>query len=72
MLQAKRRARQPNALRSLDRCRVGVPDDLLLVERRRPMGAGFETKDFRVTWKDPVFSPELEVKPLIRDLLERV
>src|SRR5439155_1400561 len=59
-------------LRALDRCRVGVPDDLLLVERRRPTGTGFETKDFRITWKDPVLTPELEIKPLVRDLLERV
>ncbi len=72
VLQAKKRSRQPNALRALDRCRVGVPDDLLLVERRRPTGTGFETKDFRVTWKDPVLAPELEIKPLVRDLLERV
>ncbi len=72
VLQAKRRSRQANALRALDRCRVGVPDDLLLVERRRPTGTGFETKDFRVTWKDPVLTPELEIKPLVRDLLERV
>ncbi len=72
VIQAKKRSRQPNALRALDRCRVGVPDDLLLVERRRPTGTGFETKDFRVTWKDPVLAPELEIKPLVRDLLERV
>lgn len=72
VLQAKKRSRQPNALRALDRCRVGVPDDLLLVERRRPTGTGFETKDFRITWKDPVLTPELEIKPLVRDLLERV
>lgn len=72
VLQAKRRARGLQAQRMLDRCRASVPDDLLLIERRRPTGYGFETKDFRVTWKDPVLAPELEVKPLIRDLLERI
>jgi SAM-dependent methyltransferase len=72
VFQAKRRARAPNATRVLDRCRASVPDDLILIERRRPTGYGFETKDFRVTWKDPVLAPELEVKPLIRDLLERI
>jgi carbamoyltransferase len=72
ILQAKKRSRAANALRALDRCRVGVPDDMVLVERRRPTGSGFETKDFRVTWKDPALAPELEIKPLVRDLLERV
>jgi hypothetical protein len=72
VLQGKRRTRGATALRGLDRCRAGVPDDLMLVERRRPTGHGFETKDFRVTWKDPVLAPELEIKPLVRDLLERV
>jgi len=72
LLTAKRRVRKLSSLRSLDGMRVGVPDDLLLVERRRPTGTGFETKDFRVTFRDGHMSPELDVKPLVRDLLERV
>ena len=72
VLQAKRRSRQPNALRALDRCRVGVPDDLLLVERRRPTGTGFETEGLPDHVEGPRPHAELEVKPLVRDLLERV
>jgi methylase of polypeptide subunit release factors len=72
ILLGKKRSRAPGALKALDRCRAGIPDDLLLVERRRTTGHGFETKDFRVSFKDSPITPELEIKPLIRDLLERV
>lgn len=72
LLSAKRRVRRTPSLQSLDRMRVGVPDDLLLVERRRPTGTGFETKDFRIVFRAASLSPELDVKPLVRDLLERV
>ncbi len=69
---AKKRVRRLPSLAALDRMRVGVPDDLLLVERRRPGGGRFEVKDIRVTFRGATVSPELEVKPLVRDLLERV
>lgn len=71
LFSAKQRARtmEPEALEA---CRVGVPDDLLLQERRRPTGEGFVTKDYRVLLKKTLLSPELDVKPLVRDLLERV
>ncbi len=72
LLSAKRRVRRLPSLQALDRMRVGVPDDLLLVERRRPTGSGFETKDFRILFRSATLSPELDVKPLVRDLLERI
>jgi hypothetical protein len=72
LLSAKKRVRKVTSLTSLDRMRVGVPDDILLVERRRPTGGGFETKDFRVMFRNANMSPELDIKPLVRDLLERV
>lgn len=72
LLGARRRVRRIPSLQMLDRMRVGVPDDLLLLERRRPTGSGFETKDFRVVFRSALMSPELDIKPLVRDLLERV
>ena len=71
LLAARRRVRKLPTLQALDRMRVVIPDDLLLIERRRSMGAGFETKDFRVLFREAQLSPELDVKPLVRDLLER-
>jgi hypothetical protein len=72
MLAAKTRVRTMTDLTALDGMRLCVPDDLLLIERRRPTGSGFETKGFRVELKDAHLSPELDIKPLVRDLLERV
>ncbi|MBX3471161.1 MAG: methyltransferase, partial [Planctomycetes bacterium] len=72
LVSAKRRVRRIPSLQALDRMRVGVPDDILLLERRRPTGSGFETKDFRVVFRSALMSPELDIKPLVRDLLERV
>lgn len=71
LFSAKSRARtlKPEDLATL---RVSVPDYLVLSERRRPTGKGFETKDYRVVFKRTLLSPELDVKPLVRDLLERV
>lgn len=71
LFSAKRRSRtlKPEELATL---RVSVPDYLVLSERRRPTGKGFETKDYRVVFKRTLLSPELDVKPLVRDLLERV
>lgn len=71
LFSAKRRSRtlKPEELNAL---RVSVPDYLVLSERRRPTGKGFETKDYRVVFKRTLLSPELDVKPLVRDLLERV
>ncbi|MGE0709378.1 MAG: methyltransferase [Planctomycetota bacterium] len=72
LMAAKKRARSIPSLADLDALRVGIPDDILLTERRRPTGTGFETKDFRVVFKNAKLSPELDIKPLVRDLLERV
>jgi len=72
LFQAKKLSRGMESLSELDAMRVGVPDDLMLTERRRPTGTGFETKDFRVVFKKSRLSPELDIKPLVRDLLERV
>jgi hypothetical protein len=72
LLAAKAKVREMKDLSRLDAMRVGVPDDLLLTERRRPTGTGFETKDFRVMLRERSISPELDIKPLVRDLLERV
>lgn len=72
LVSSKKRVRRIPSLATLDRMRVSVPDDLLLVERRRPTGSGFETKDFRVMFRSAHMSPELDIKPLVRDLLERV
>lgn len=72
LLSAKKRVRKFGSLQELDAMRVGIPDDLTLTERRRPTGSGFETKDFRVVFKNATLSPELDIKPLVRDLLERV
>jgi methylase of polypeptide subunit release factors len=71
LFKAKKRARslEPS---DLDGLRVSVPDYLVLTERRRPTGKGFETKDYRVVFKRTLLSPELDIKPLVRDLLERV
>ena len=71
LFSAKQRARTL-APANLDALRVGVPDDLLLQERRRPTPEGFVTKDYRVLLKKTLLSPELDVKPLVKDLLERV
>ena len=72
LLDAKRRVRKLPDLASLDPLVIRAPKDLLLIERRRPCADGFETQDFRVTFRDANLSPELEIKPLVRDLLERV
>jgi len=72
ILAAKKSARRLPSLATLDTMRAGVPDDLILIERRRTTGRGFETKDFRVKFNQSVLSPELDIKPLVRDLLERV
>jgi methylase of polypeptide subunit release factors len=72
LFSAKQRVRTLTDLTTLDGIRVSVPDDLLLIERRRPTGSGFETKGFRVELTDGHLSPELDIKPLVRDLLERV
>lgn len=71
LFSAKRRARSLSP-EGLDALRVSVPDYLVLTERRRPTGKGFETKDHRVVFKRTLLSPELDIKPLVRDLLERV
>ena len=72
LLHAKRRVRSLPSLEALSGMRLGIPDDLLLIERRHPTGEGFDTKDFRVEFKHARMSTELDVKPLVRDLLERV
>lgn len=72
LLAAKRRVREMRDLAALDAYRVGVPDDLQLTELRRPTGRGFQTQGYRVTLRHAAFSPELEIKPLVRDLLERI
>jgi len=72
VFQARALTRRRNALAELDNFVAGVPDDIVLSERRRPTGTGFQTKGFRVTWRDPALSPELEIKPLVRELLELV
>jgi hypothetical protein len=72
LFKARQRTRRTNAVNELDSCIAGVPDDLILSHRRTPSGAGFVTKDFRITWRDPALSPELEIKPLVCELLELV
>ncbi|MCA8921045.1 MAG: methyltransferase [Planctomycetes bacterium] len=72
LLHAKRRVRTLPSLEALSGMRLGIPDDLLLIERRQPTGDGFDTKDFRVEFKNARMSSELDVKPLVRDLLERI
>ena len=72
LFQARRRVRKLPTLQSLDHMRPVIPDDMLLIERRRPTPGGFETKDFRILFRESQLSPELDVKPLVRDLLERV
>ncbi|MEZ6184461.1 MAG: methyltransferase [Planctomycetota bacterium] len=72
LLHAKRRVRTLPSLEALTSMRLGIPDDMLLIERRRPTGHGFDTKDFRVEFKRARMSSELDVKPLVRDLLERI
>ena len=72
LFHARRRVRKLPSLQALDRMQVSVPEDMLLIERRRPAPGGFETKDFRILFREAQLSPELDVKPLVRDLLERV
>lgn len=72
LFKSRQRTRRAGAVEELDHCIAGVPDDLILSVRRSPSGTGFITKDFRVTWRDPALSPELEIKPLVCDLLELV
>lgn len=72
LLHARRRVRKLPSLQALERMVVSVPEDMLLIERRRPAPGGFETKDFRILFRESQLSPELDVKPLVRDLLERV
>ncbi len=71
LLASKRRARTL-APAALDRMRVMLPDDLLLTERLRPAGRGLEVEGYRVSFRDGSLSPELDVKPLVRDLLRQV
>lgn len=71
LLAAKRRARTLTPA-ALDRMRVMLPDDLVLTERLRPSGRGLETDVYRVSFRDGALTPELEVKPLVRDLLRQV
>lgn len=72
LFQARQRTRRHSAAKDLDHCMVGVPDDLILNKRHSPSGRGFVVKDYRVTWRDPALSPELEIKPLVCELLELV
>jgi hypothetical protein len=72
LFKSRQRTRRAGAIDELEHCIAGVPDDLILSLRRTPSGTGFIPKDFRVTWRDPALSPELEIKPLVCDLLELV